>query len=380
MAHARRLTGTRKNGTEGTPGLLGAVVRAAGSTSPVPLDDDRFLLVTDPEAARDVLVRTDDFTLPFDITRRPIRRPTMSATGESRKDFEPVSAVAVSRGLAVFSGELDLIPTTGAWTELDAMLALRRPVSLAAVAALQPQASEADRETLAALATSWIDSLAPIISADRSPRRWSRTRRQERRVRRALVGRLATAGSARPANDATAMGASVQVPIAAGAIALALLATTPGAQARIGDPTYATAFAWEVLRLYPATWLMPRISTRDVVVGGAPISAYTPVVVSPVALGRREDLVPGPEAGHAALDTLDPGRWLAPDSRPGTWLPFGAGLHACPGRNLGMAQLVALLTWAGAHEWEPTAPFGVYDRRGLIADPSVVRVRRRPAA
>jgi cytochrome P450 len=377
VAHARRLSASSENGTEETPGLFGAVVRAAGSPAPVPLDSDRFLLVTEPAAARDVLARPDDFTFPFDITRRPIRG---SSDGSPRKELAPLSAAAVARGRSVFSRELDRIPVTDEWVELDAMVALRRPVSIAAVAALRPQAPEADRVALADRAAAWIDALAPIISADRSPRPWSRVRRHERRARRELTGALSDAGSGEPAKDATAMGAAVQVPIAAGAITLALLAAAPGAQQRVADPEYATAFAWEVLRLYPATWLMPRITTRDVVVGQTPVPAYTPVVVSPVALGRLEELVPGPGTGHAPLDRLDAERWLASGSRPGAWLPFGAGLHACPGRNLGMAQLVDLLTWAGRHDWEPTAPFRVYDRRGLVADPSVVRIRRKRVA
>ena len=380
MAHARHLRATSENGTEETPGLLGAVVRAAGSPAPVPLDSGRFLLITDPSAARDVLARPDDFTFPFDITRRPIRRSRRSGDGPPRKDFAPLSAAAVARGRTVFARELDRLSVGDGWVELDAMVALRRPVTLAAVSALQPQTPEADQVSLADRAARWIDALAPIISADRSPRSWSRYRRTERRARRDLTGLLASAGSAAPANDATAMGAAVQVPIAAGAIALALLAAHPAAQQQIGDPAYATAFAWEVLRLFPATWLMPRITTRDVVVGAASIPAYTPVVVSPVALGRLEELVPGPSAGRAPLDELDPERWLASESRPGAWLPFGAGQHACPGRNLGMAQLVALLTWAARHDWEPTAPFGVHDRRGLVAAPSVIRVRLRAEA
>jgi cytochrome P450 len=98
--------------------------------------------------------------------------------------------------------------------------------------------------------------------------------------------------------------------------------------------------------------------------------------VSPVALGRLSSLVPGPDEGHRHLDLVDPGRWLADDAaQPGRWLPFGAGVHACPGRNLGMAQLVTLVSWAGTRSWTETAPRGVDLRRGLAPIPSTVRTR-----
>jgi hypothetical protein len=328
-----------------------------------------------------VLARSDDFTLPFDVTRRPIRRPRHpAAPGSGRKDFAPLSAAAVARGRSVFADELDRLAIGAGWSELDALRALRRPVALSTVAALHPDAGADDRDAAADLALAWVDALGPIIAADRPPRAWSAVRRGERRARRRLIDVLTRLGSTEPANDATALAAGVQVPIAAGAWALTLLAAAPETQERAADPTYAAAYVWEVLRLYPPTWLLARITTRDVQISQTTVPAYTPVVVSPVALGRLDSLVPGPAAGHAPLDRIDAGRWRDPQQRPGAWLPFGSGVHACPGRNLGLAQLVALVSWAGAHEWAPTAPVGVDARRGLAPSPSTVRVRRKAAS
>lgn len=335
------------------------------------------MLIADPAAARDVLARSEDFTLPFDVTRRPIRRSRGSAPDGGRKEFSPLAASAVAAGRDVFAVELDRLPIGADWEQIDALDALRRPVALSTVAALHPDADEADRVALAEATLAWVDTLGPIIAADRPPRSWSRARRTERRTRRHLTDLLAGLGSTEPANDATALAAGVQVPIAAGSWALVLLAADHDVQDRLADPAYAAAYAWEVLRLYPPTWLLARIATRDVVVAQTALPAYTPVVVSPVALGRLEALVPGPGSGHAPLDVIDAERWIASGTRPGAWLPFGSGLHACPGRNLGLAQLVGLLAWASRHAWAATAPLGVDDRRGLSPAPATVRVRRR---
>ncbi len=69
------------------------------------------------------------------------------------------------------------------------------------------------------------------------------------------------------------------------------------------------------------------------------------------------------------LDDFDHTRWQDPSHRPGAWLPFGAGPHACPGRNLGMAQLTHLATWAGRHELSLTEHVRIDQSRGIAPLP-----------
>ncbi|WP_396954397.1 cytochrome P450 [Nocardioides pantholopis] len=179
---------------------------------------------------------------------------------------------------------------------------------------------------------------------------------------------------------ATALAAGTQVPIAAGAWCLALLGSRPDLHAAVGDPQWATAFVWEVLRLVPPTWVLPRVSTRRVRLGRSTVDRYTPVLVSPVALGQLAASAPGPEQGESELAKLDPGRWVSSTQRPGAWLPFGAGPHACPGKNLGIAQLTTTVAWASTVPLRPSGSVDVDSTRGLTPSPSTFHVRAAPDA
>jgi cytochrome P450 len=156
------------------------------------------------------------------------------------------------------------------------------------------------------------------------------------------------------------LAAGVQVPIAAGSWLLAWLADHPTGDV---DPTRAV---WETIRLTPPTWLLARVTTEPVALGAQELPAGAVVLVSPLLLGRRPDLVPG-EAG--TLAEFDPGRWGDGAQRPGAWLPFGAGPHACPGRTLGMALLVRLAQWGVAHEMTLSERVSVDQSRGIAPLP-----------
>jgi pentalenene oxygenase len=95
----------------------------------------------------------------------------------------------------------------------------------------------------------------------------------------------------------------------------------------------------EVLRLYPAVWLLPRLSVTDTEVGGHHIPKNTLVFHSSYAIQRDPKLYAEPEK-------FDPDRWL-PDRRTGqarnTYLPFGAGVHQCIGDSYALTEsLIAL--------------------------------------
>ncbi|SDD17611.1 cytochrome P450 [Nocardioides lianchengensis] len=331
------------------------------------------VLVPSFDGARTVLTDPDRFVLPFDVSRRAVRRHGRSVP----KDTTPLPADAVALGREVFARELaraaaGLGPES---TEVDTLVLLREPVGRSTTAALLPDLDPVRRDGIADLVVAWVDALGPVISAQRPPGRWSRVRRTEQRSWRALLAGLRAAGVPGPAAVATALAAGVQVPIAAGSWCLTLLAADPDLQDRLrAEPGLVLPFVWEVLRLYPPTWLLARITASEVEVDGTRLPPYTPVVVSPVALGRLPRLVPGPDRGRSSLDRLDPDRWTGSDVRPGAWLAFGAGPHACPGRSLGLAQLTLLTSWATTTDLEATAPLQVDTDRGLSPRPSAVVV------
>jgi hypothetical protein len=365
-----------RDSAEDPDGLLGAVLRAAGSPGLAPLSDGGPTLVTTLADSRTVLTHPVDFELPYDVSRRRIRR----AEGPGRA-APPLSPAAVAVGRQTLVDELAAAELSFSGANLDTLVFLRDPVARSTTAALVPEADDATRNLLAGLVLAWIDALAPIIGAARSPRRWSRSRRAEQSALRTLVDTLTRLGCDDASARATTLAAGIQVPIAAGAWCLTQLACRPDLRQQLhDDPDVALPYVWEILRLYPPTWLLPRISTREYVLGGGSIPAYTPVLVSPVALGRLAELVPGPQSGCSPLDELDPERWNQKEHRPGAWLPFGAGPHACPGRNLGLAQLTHLVSWAGDFELASAGPPAVDTSRGLSPSPSVIGVLRQPVA
>ena len=156
------------------------------------------------------------------------------------------------------------------------------------------------------------------------------------------------------------LAAGIQVPIAAGAFLLAWLGQHPTVDADPYD------VVWETLRLTPPTWITARITTREVQLDETVIPAGRVVFVSPLLLGRSRDLVPGDED---TLNEFDPDRWRDKSVRPGAWLPFGAGPHACPGRSLGTAQLVTVARWGLAQQITLSEPVSIDQSRGIFPSP-----------
>ncbi|MBC9732841.1 cytochrome P450 [Nocardioides marmotae] len=285
----------------------------------------------------------------------------------------------MARGRAVFNAYLDeeLRAHSEGPTDLDGALLLRRPVSRATTSAvLDPLTDGVDEPTRDAIADGtlrWIDALAPVISSQRNPSRWSSARRAEDRARRELERRLAAAGVDDPPAVATVLAAGIQVPVAAGAWLLVHLAGSPNASSY--EPTHVV---WETLRVTPPSWMTARVARTDSALAGQTVRAGEVVLVSPLLLGQLPDLVPALPTGP--LDTFDPDRWRRDDVRPGAWLPFGAGPHACPGRSLGLALLTDLANRAASWDLEPASATVLDQSRGLFPVPAVVRARLTGAA
>ncbi|GAB3017949.1 hypothetical protein GCM10011376_01450 [Nocardioides flavus (ex Wang et al. 2016)] len=358
------------DGVESAGGQLGAVLAAPRDGGAVALAPGGPWLATSLEQARQVLTDPAAFDFPGNVNRTGDLSGSRGDTRSGHTVFAPVSPEDVARGVEVFDTEWaaalrDHVPGGGD-EPYDAMVLLRRPVARSTTAAVLAGLDDARRDVVADRVLAWIDALGPVIAAPRRPRRWSGIRRAEERTRGALEDTLDEARAGLPGERrttqevATILAAGIQVPIAAGAFLLAWLAQHPSAGT---DPAHVV---WETLRLTPPTWLTARVTTREVDLGGTRIPEGRVVFVSPLLLGRLDTLVPG---GSGTLAHFDPDRWRDQARRPGAWLPFGAGPHACPGRNLGLAVLGSLARWGGAHELTLSEDVRVDQSRGISPAP-----------
>lgn len=349
---------------EAAGGRLGAVL-AGPRTGVMALSRYGPWVATTPALARAVLTDPARFDFPSDVSRTG---DLSGSRGDSRSGhtvFAPLSPSQVELGRTTFAREWTRAVRAHERTRpdepYDAMVLLRQPVARATTAAALPSLTSGERDAVADAVLRWIDALGPVIAARRPPGRWSRKRRSESAARHDLESTLArTAEADVPAELATLLAAGIQVPIAAGSWLLALLADHPDG---VVDPVHAV---WETLRLTPPTWITARITVESLDLGGTRIPAGSVVMVSPLLLGRSEELVPG---DPASLASFDPDRWRDPDRRPGAWLPFGAGPHACPGRNLGLAQLAELARWGVDHELRLSESVLVDQSRGIAPRP-----------
>lgn len=134
--------------------------------------------------------------------------------------------------------------------------------------------------------------------------------------------------------------AAQRVPAAAASWALKLLSDHPVYQHQIRTDTsgaYAIAAILESLRLYPATWLITRTATTPLTVGGYQFAKGHNFLISPYVLHR--DIATWQEPHQ-----FRPERWATKRPPTGTFLPFGAGLHQCPGRHLATTVIESIIT------------------------------------
>ncbi len=96
----------------------------------------------------------------------------------------------------------------------------------------------------------------------------------------------------------------------------------------------------ETLRCYPAAWVGPRRTIRDVTLGGVPVPAEIGVQYSSWATHHLPQLYPDPFR-------FDPDRFLPEREAAlprGAYIPFGGGSRMCLGKRFGEYELRALAT------------------------------------
>lgn len=364
---------------EATSGRLGAVLGAPRSSGVTPLGPHGPWLATDLDRSKQVLMDASTFDFPTSVSRSTDLSASSAETRTGHHVFAPLTPAEVARGRAVFATEWDsavrhadasAASAHPGSREFEAMDLLRRPVARATCAAVLIDLDGTRRDRVADRVLAWIDALAPVIASRRAPRRWSRTRRVEHRTRvdleEALAEVLEDCGiDDTPSVVATMLAAGIQVPIAAGAWLLVLVA------GHDGQPSDAEHVVWETLRLTPPTWVTARVTTTATTLAGHSVPAGELVLASPLLLGRLPALAPDTPVD---LATFCPDRWRREDVRPGAWLPFGAGAHACPGRTLGLGLLRDLAAWAGQCHVTLASSVTIDQSRGILPSPASIIV------
>ena len=108
---------------------------------------------------------------------------------------------------------------------------------------------------------------------------------------------------------------------------------------QVADLTYTRQVIQESMRVYPPVAMIVRQSTRDLSIGGVPITPHDNVFVPIYAIHHHHRLWPNPEA-------FDPDRFT-PDAVKSrhrwSYLPFAAGPRICIGMGFAMLESVAIL-------------------------------------
>jgi cytochrome P450 len=345
--------------------------------------DDHTTILNEPGLVRDLMLdRHGALTLPHNFLQQPLSELDIDQVWDLRRVVNgllrprAIGSVAHSVGAAV-RDVLDELPPRSA--AVDPVPLMER-VTGRAVAELYFGADAAGvPDAVGAL----LDALARIIGNPFAlpPNRLSPARRRIRHCHeqlvalvRPLVDERAAAPAARDdfvsrvlarAPDVprdrlihwihSSLLAGHRVPAAAASWLLMLVAERPQLQIRLRPevtrfaeafssgrrgsaaeyPT-ATAVVHETLRLYPTTWLVSRTAKRHVTLAGYQFGPGHNFIVSPYVLHR--DAHEWPEAYEFLPD-----RWLPPARPTGLFVPFGLGMHACPGRDPAVLILVATM-------------------------------------
>ncbi|MFE0419926.1 cytochrome P450 [Streptomyces tendae] len=92
----------------------------------------------------------------------------------------------------------------------------------------------------------------------------------------------------------------------------------------------------ETLRLYPAVWMLTRVTAAEAELDGFLLPKGTIVAFSPYAVHRRSDL-------HERADVFNPHRWRGSSTVRDSYIPFSAGARKCMGDRFALTQATLAL-------------------------------------
>jgi cytochrome P450 len=296
----------------------------------------RFLLVNEPDAVREVLVdRSRELVKPRsqaidtgpptleptpDIDIAEIRRATTRRLGDADAD---AAAAARDAAAAEIAGWHD-------GDEVELMPMLRRISSR--VAARAAFGRELDDEDL--------------VPASRFSGHSLRRGQMQQQLAQ-VVERLDVDAELAPVAGDLLMGAVGPLAQTA-AWLLVRFAAEPEEAARLRaewpEAERTQAFIREVTRLHPTNPRITRAAVVDTTVGGEPVPVRTRVVLNVNAISRDKRFYEQP-------DRLLPDRWLGGRPHKFAYLSFGLGERRCLGETFALAALTALLP-ALCRGWE----------------------------
>ncbi|MDG4794525.1 cytochrome P450 [Micromonospora sp. WMMD1082] len=112
-----------------------------------------------------------------------------------------------------------------------------------------------------------------------------------------------------------------------------VVGTGPVRAEHLSQLTYTELVLNELLRLYPAGWIVPRRAAGPDVLGGVRIDKGATVILSPYAT-QRMTAYWGPTAESFDPERFAPGRAEAEGRHRHAYYPFGLGMHRCLGEQL----------------------------------------------
>lgn len=100
----------------------------------------------------------------------------------------------------------------------------------------------------------------------------------------------------------------------------------------------------ETLRMYPQAWMLTRMTTQPISLGGVELRAGTTLLLPICGLHRDPEVYPRP-------GIFDPGRWSGAVAGPvkPSFLPFGAGRHQCIGEAFAWTEATIMLAVIAQH-------------------------------
>lgn len=127
--------------------------------------------------------------------------------------------------------------------------------------------------------------------------------------------------------------------------------------------TYTEKVVRETLRLTPAAWNITRVAREPTTVGGVPVAADEPLLLSTYAHHRDGRVWDDPE-------TFDPDRWGDTASRADeSYFPFGAGPRVCIGRQIALTEAQFALAHVLQHYRVETVPDTLSFQPGVTLRP-----------